>query len=173
MTTAAVYQIERPSAQADAANVYGYFGQQRNRGLELSVYGELTRGLRGMASVAFVDPKLVETTPATDNGNDAAGIPDTTASVALDWDTPVSGFALNGRAIYTSGAYLNSANTQRFDSWTRYDIGARYMTMMAGKLVVLRANIENVFDKKYWLTTGNYVTVGSPRTAVVSASIDF
>lgn len=173
-TTAAVYQIERPSAQADlATNVYGYFGEQRNRGLELSAYGEIKRGLRGMASIAFVDPKLVSTTPATQNGNDAAGVPDKTATLGLDWDTPVSGLALNGRAIYTSGAYLNNANTQRFDSWTRYDIGARFTTMMAGKPVVLRAAIENVFDKKYWLTTGTYVTVGSPRTAVVSASIDF
>lgn len=173
-TTAAIYQIDRPSAQADAAsNIYGYFGQQRNRGLELSAYGELQRGLRGMASIAFVDPKLTRTTPAADNGNDAAGVPDRTASLALDWDTPVSGLALNGRAVYTSGAYLNNANAQRFESWTRYDIGARYTTLVGGRVVVLRAGIENLFDKKYWLTTGTYVTVGTPRTAVLSASIDF
>lgn len=173
-TTAAVYQIERPSAQLDpASNRYGYFGEQRNRGLELAAYGELRRGLRGMASVAFIDPKLTRTTPAADNGNDAAGVPDKTASLGLDWDTPVQGLALNGRAIYTSGAYLNNANTQRFDGWTRYDLGARYTTLVGGKVVVLRAAIENLFDKKYWLTTGTYVTVGSPRTAVVSASIDF
>src|SRR5690606_23498112 len=162
------------SAQVNpATNVYGYFGEQRNRGLELSAYGELVRGLRGMASVAFVDPKLKKTNVPANNGNDAAGVPDTTASIGLDWDTPVTGLALNGRAIYTSGAYLNNANTEKFDSWTRYDIGARYTTIVAGKAVVLRATIENLFDKKYWLTTGTYVTVGSPRTALVSASIDF
>lgn len=174
-TTAAIYQIARPNAQVNAAtNVYGYFGEQRNRGLELSAYGELQRGLRGMASVAFVDPKLTTTPNGVNQGKDAAGVPDTTASAGLDWDTPwVTGLSFNGRVIYTSGSYLTSANTQKFDGWTRYDIGARYRTTVAGKEVVFRANIENLLDKNYWLTTGTYVTVGSPRTAVLSASIDF
>src|SRR5690606_28558439 len=107
-----VYQISRPNAQVDAAtNVYGYFGEQRNRGLELTAYGELQRGLRGMASVAFVDPKLTSTPNGVNQGNDAAGVPDTTASVSLDWDTPwAKGLALNARAVYTSGAYLTAAN---------------------------------------------------------------
>jgi iron complex outermembrane receptor protein len=39
--------------------------------------------------------------------------------------------------------------------------------------VVLRANLENLFNKNYWLTTGTYVTVASPRTLLVSATVDF
>lgn len=174
-TTAAIYQIARPNAQVDTAtNVYGYFGEQRNRGLELTAYGELQRGLRGMASVAFVDPKLTTTPNGVNQGKDAAGVPDTTASAGLDWDTPwLAGLSVNGRVIYTSGSYLTSANTQKFDGWTRYDLGARYRTAVAGKEVVFRANVENLLDKNYWLTTGTYVTVGSPRTLVLSASVDF
>lgn len=173
-TTAAAYEISRPAAQADATNTYGYFGEQRNRGLEFSAYGEVARGLRGIASVAFVDPKLTSTAGGVNQGNDAAGISDRTATLGLDWDVrSLPGFSLNGRAIYTSGSYLTAANTLKFDSWTRYDIGARYRTVVAGKAVVLRANIENLLDEEYWLTTGTYVTVGSPRTLVLSASIDF
>jgi iron complex outermembrane receptor protein len=173
-TTAAVYQLSRPAAQADAANNYGYFGEQRNRGLELSAYGELRRGLRGMASLAFVNPELTSTAGGVNQGNDAAGVPDSTANLSLDWDAfSIPGLSLNGRVIYTSGSYLTNTNTLRFDSWTRYDIGARYRTAVAGKAVVLRANIENLLDENYWLTTGTYVTVGSPRTLVLSASIDF
>lgn len=174
-TTAAIYQIERPNGQVNTAtNIYGYFGEQRNRGLELSAYGELQRGLRGMASVAFVDPKLTTTPNGVNQGKDAPGVPDTTASAGLDWDTPwLAGLSLNGRVIYTSGSYLTSDNNQKFDGWTRYDVGARYRTAVAGKQVVFRANIENLLDKNYWLTTGTYVTVGSPRTFVLSASVDF
>ena len=43
---------------------------------------------------------------------------------------------------------------------------------VAGKPVVLRANIENIANKAYCLTTGTYVTVGAPRTLMLSASID-
>ncbi|WP_250636737.1 TonB-dependent receptor domain-containing protein [Variovorax sp. PAMC 28711] len=165
--------MSRPAAQADASNVYGYFGEQRNRGLELSAFGEVQRGLRGIVSASFVDAKLTETARGLYQGNDAAGVPDKTFSAGLDWDTPwIPGLSLNGRAIYTSGSFLNAANSAKFDSWTRLDIGARYRTVIAGKPVVFRANVENLMNKNYWLTTGTYVTVGTPRTFVLSASID-
>ena len=173
-TTAAIYQISRPNGQGVVGGAYSYSGEQRNRGLELTAYGELRRGLRGIVSAAFTDPELTKAPAGLNEGNDAAGVPDLTASASLDWDTPwVPGLALNGRVIYTSGAYLTTANDQKFDSWTRVDIGARYRTAIGGKQVVFRANIENLFDKDYWLTEGTYVTVGAPRTAVLSASIDF
>ncbi|MDQ8020522.1 MAG: TonB-dependent siderophore receptor [Moraxellaceae bacterium] len=176
-TTAAIYQLARPNGMAlgTAPNqTYGYFGEQRNRGLELSGYGEIQRGLRGMLSMAFVDAEQTKTPGGATDGKQAAGVPDMTASGSLDWDTPwVQGLALNSRVIYTSGAYMNNTNTLKFESWTRWDIGARYTTQVAGRPVVLRANIENLFDKEYWLTAGNYVTVGAPRTYVLSASVDF
>ena len=173
-TTAAVYQLSRPSAIVNPGNILAYDGEQRNRGLELSAYGEVLRGLRGTASMAFIDPKLTKTQGGVNEGNDAAGVPDFTASVGADWDTPwVPGLAVNGRVLYTSGAYLNAANTQKFDAWTRVDIGARYKATIAGTPVTFRGNVENLFDKTYWLTTGTYVAVGSPRTLVLSAAVDF
>ena len=129
--------------------------------------------LRGLVGVTFLEPELTKPSNRSQRGNDAAGVPDRTFSAALDWDTPVEGLSLNGRVIYTSGAYLTTANTQRFDGWTRVDIGARYRTVIADKPVVFRASLENVFDENYWLTAGTYVTVGAPRTVLVSASIDF
>jgi len=173
-TTAAVYEISRPSLVGTAPGAQSYGGEQRNRGLELSAFGEIKRGLRAMASVAFVDAKLVKTNNGVNQGKTPAGVPNSTLSAGLDWDTPwVQGLSLNGRVIHTAGAYLTDANTLRFDSWQRYDIGARYATKVAGKPVVLRGAIENVFDKNYWLTAGTYVGVGSPRTVVLSASVDF
>jgi iron complex outermembrane receptor protein len=173
-TTAAVFQLSRPNLVTTAANVRAYDGEQRNRGLELGTYGELVPGLRGMAGVMFLKPELSKTTVASQQGNDAAGMPDTTFSAGLDWDLPwVRNLALSGRMIYTSGSYLTDANTLRFDGWTRYDIGARYRTVIGETPFVVRASIENLFDERYWLTTGTYVAVGSPRTFVMSASVDF
>ncbi|WP_043362486.1 TonB-dependent siderophore receptor [Belnapia sp. F-4-1] len=173
-TTASVFQITRPSAIRTASNELAYDGEQRNRGLELSAYGEIVPGLRALASATFIKPELTNPTIASERGNDAPGVPDTTVSAALDWDVPwVPGLALNGRVIYTSGSYLTTANALRFDGWTRTDIGARYRTEIARKPVVFRASLENALDENYWLTTGNFVTVGSPRTFVFSASFDF
>jgi len=173
-TQAAVYQITRPNSMTDpATNVYSFGGEQRNRGLELTAYGEIQRGLRVMASAAFNDAKLTRTAGGTNQGNDAAGVPNRTFNLGLDWDTPwAQGLSLNGRVIHTSSVYADAANRLRVPAWTRLDIGARYATKVASKPVVLRANLENVFDRNYWVTS-TYVTVGAPRTLMLSASIDF
>lgn len=174
-TTAALFQITRPSQIVSATNALTYDGEQRNRGIELNAYGLLMPGLRGMVSATFLRPELTSPTIAAQAGNDAAGTPEQTFSGSLDWDTPwIAGLALNGRVIYTSGSYLTSANTVNFPSWTRVDIGARYTTTaLTGKPVTFRANIENVGGANYWLTTGTFVTVGSPRTYILSAAFDF
>ncbi|MEH2498117.1 iron complex outermembrane receptor protein [Bradyrhizobium sp. AZCC 1678] len=175
-TTAAVFQIARPSTVRTASNFLAYDGEQRNRGVELNAYGLLLPGLRGMASATFLRPELTNPANPLERGKDAAGVPDKTFSAGLDWDTPwVEGLSLNGRVIYTSGSYLTNLNKpwQKFSDWTRVDIGARYATSLNGRPVTIRANIENLFDENYWLTTGTYVTVGSPRTYIVSAAFDF
>jgi iron complex outermembrane receptor protein len=173
-TTAAVFQISRPNQVRTAANTLAYDGEQRNRGLELSAFGEIVPGLRGLASVTFLRPELTKPTNPLERGNDAAGVPDLTASAGLEWDTPwVRGLTLNGRVIYTSGSYLTTANTLRFPDWTRVDLGIRYETAIYDRPVTFRFNVENIFDKQYWLTTGNFVTVASPRTFVGSATVQF
>ncbi|MGP9811834.1 TonB-dependent siderophore receptor [Rhodopseudomonas sp. NSM] len=174
-TTAAVFEITRPSLITTASNERLYDGEQRNRGVELNAYGLILPNLRGMVSATFVKPELTNPSIASQRGNDAAGVPDKTFSASLDWDTPwVQGLALNGRVIYTGSSYLTTANTVKFPDWTRLDIGARYTTTaLTGKPVTFRANIENVTGENYWLTTGTYVTVGAPRTYILSAAFDF
>lgn len=173
-TTAALFQIHRPSAVRTAANTLAYDGEQRNRGLELTAYGEIVPGLRGLGSVTFLKPELTTPTNPLERGNDAAGVPDLTASAALEWDTPwLTGLSVNGRVVYTSGSYLTTANTVKFSDWTRVDLGVRYQTAIYNRPVTLRLGVENVFDKQYFLTTGTFVTVGAPRTFVGSASVTF
>jgi len=173
-TTAALFQISRPSQVRTAANTLAYDGEQRNRGLELSAYGEIVPGLRALASVTFLQPELTKPTNPLERGNDAAGQPNVTASAAVEWDTPwVPGLSLNGRVVYTAGSYLTTANTLKFPDWTRVDAGLRYETAIFNKPVTFRFNVENVFDERYWLTTGTFVTVAAPRTFVGSASFKF
>jgi iron complex outermembrane receptor protein len=56
---------------------------------------------------------------------------------------------------------------------TTFDVGARYRTKVAGKAVVLRANIDNLTNKKYWLATGSYATNAAGYTIMLSAAVDF
>jgi iron complex outermembrane receptor protein len=175
ITSASVFQLKRPNAITDpATNVYSFDGEQRNRGLEFSIYGEPLRGLRLMASSTFYDATLTQTAGRVNDGNDANGVPNHTYNLGVDWDTPwVAGLSLNGRMIYTSSVYFNASNTLSVPGWTRYDIGARYRTKVMGKSVVFRANVENLFNKNAWLVSGTYASVSAPRTVLLSAQIDF
>lgn len=175
ITSASVFQITRPNSMTDpSTNIYSFDGEQRNRGLELSAFGEAMPGLRMMASATFYDATLTRTTGGVNDGNEANGVPKNAFNLGVDWDTPwVRGLSLNARVIHTSSMYFNAANTLTLPSWTRYDIGARYSTEILGRAVVFRANVENLFNKDYWLASGSYATVAAPRTVLLSAQIDF
>lgn len=180
-TQAAIYQIKRPSAYTSVSTIdpslnhYGFDGEQRNRGLELTAYGEVQRGLRLMASAAFNEAKLTRTQGGVNQGNTATGVPKVNYNLGVDWNTPwLQGLSFNGRVVSSSSVYRDVANTLRTPSWTRLDLGARYATQLSGKPVVFRANLENASDKSYWITGLNsYSTTGLPRTLTVSAQFDF
>lgn len=175
MTSVSVFQIDRPNAITDpVTNVYSFDGEQRNRGLELAATGEIVRGLRVMASATFYDATLRRTAGGVNEGNDANGVPKRAFNLGVDWDLPwVPGLSLNARAIHTARTPYNADNTLYLPSWTRYDVGARYHTEIMGRSVVFRANVENVFGKDYWLTSGTFATAAAPRTVLLSAQIDF
>ncbi|VFR43937.1 Ferrichrome-iron receptor [plant metagenome] len=175
MTTVSIFQIERPNAYTDTTtNLYSYGGEQRNRGLELAAVGEVVDGVRVMASATFYDAKQTKTNGGLNQGNKAVGVPDHTLNLGVGWDLPwVPGLNLNARAIHTAKVQLDAANTIQMPSWTRYDVGARYVTEVAGRSVVFRANVENVFNSNYWLASGSFATVAAPRTVLLSAQIDF
>ncbi|WP_229493473.1 TonB-dependent receptor [Massilia arenae] len=175
LTGISVFQIDRPNAVTDpVTTIYSMDGNQRNRGLELSVMGEVVRDLRLMASATFYDAELQKTQGGINEGNDANGVPKRALSAGLDWDlAQVPGLSFNARAIHTSDIPFNAANTLFLPSWTRFDIGARYRTSLMGRPVILRASVENVADKAYWLANGTFATAAASRTALVSAQFDF
>ncbi|HCP80006.1 MAG TPA: TonB-dependent siderophore receptor, partial [Pusillimonas sp.] len=136
--------------------------------------GELQRGLRFIAGAAFTQAKLRNTPGGVNQGNTAAGVPQRTFNLGLDWDTPwVTGLSLNGSVAYTSSSYIDSANTLSLPAVTTFGVGARYRTEVAGKPIILRANIDNLTDKKYWLASGSFATNAAGRTVMLSATVDF
>ena len=176
--TLGIFQIKQPSglATTDGGRTrYDVSGEQRNRGVELNAFGELARGVRLLGGVTYVQPRMTRTAnPATD-GNSAVGVPRWTANVGLEWDAPFApGLTLTARALSTSWQYQNLDNSRRIPGWTRWDFGLRYATRAFDRSVTLRATVNNAFGKDYWSSASEgYLRLGSPRTVLLSASIDF
>ncbi len=179
--TAALFRIKQPAYATDATTrIFGPNGKRENTGVELSVFGEPLRGTRLLGGVMYIDSELTQTTNGTFDGNRAPATPKYNVNLGAEWDVPtVQGLTLTSRGIYSSSQYLDQSNTKEIDSWERFDVGARYAFKVDEKNVTLRANIENVADKRYWSSAGASddseagLTLSTPRTYLLSATVDF
>lgn len=171
-----VYRIEKPSdGYTNADGTYVRQGTQRNRGVELNLYGEPIDGLRLLAGATLMDTELKGTKNGANDGNRAIGVPKFQYNLGADWDVPgLQGVALNARMLRTGGQYANEANTLSIPAWNRFDLGARYSFDVEQRTVTLRANLENVANTRYWASAnGGYLSQGEPRLLKVSATVDF
>ena len=179
--TAAVFRIKQPAYETNATTrVFGPNGKRENDGVELSVFGEPLKGVRLLGGVMVIDSELTHTTNGTFDGNRAPATPKYNVNLGAEWDVPtVEGLTLTSRGIYSSSQYLDLSNVKEIDAWTRLDVGARYAFKVDDKHITLRANVENVADKRYWSSAGASddsepgLTLSTPRTYLLSATVDF
>lgn len=175
--SAALFSTGQPSAYVLDRH-FGVFGEQRNRGLELSAFGSPLHGVRVLGGLTLLDAEQRITAGAINQGKEAIGVPATQLNFGAEWDLAgVPGLALNARTVYTSGQFADGANLQKLASWARLDLGAAYATRIADRAVTLRARIDNATGKNYWASAGGYpgagyLVLGAPRSVVLSASID-
>lgn len=169
-----LYQIKQPSAYVDATNTYVVDGEQRNRGIEWSFFGEPVKGVRILGGANYVKPELVKTQGGLSDGNDAIGVPRFQANAGVEWVVPnTPDLTLSARAVHTGKQYLDVANSLAVKAWTTYDIGARITPKLENVPVTFNVSVENLMNKGYWASaTGGYLTQGTPRTVMVSASFD-
>lgn len=174
-STFALFQINKPSGEL-VSGVFSVQGEQRNRGLELNVFGEVAPGTRLLGGVTLLNAELTNTGVAANRGNKPVGVPQVQANLWAEWDTSwVEGLTLTGGAIHTGSQYVNQANTQQLDDWTRFDVGARYTARIDERPTTFRATVQNMLDHEYWSGVASYgaFSQGSPRTLLLSATVDF
>jgi iron complex outermembrane receptor protein len=176
--SAALFTTAQPQAYV-ANNTFGLFGEQRNRGLELSVFGMPAKGLRLLGGATLLDSEQRRTLNGAFDGFEAIGVPEMQFNLGADWDVPgVQGLSLNARVLHTATQFADAANLQKLPSWSRLDIGATWTTRVMERELTLRARIDNVANRNYWASSGGYpgygyLVAGAPRTVSVSGSIDF
>ena len=176
--TLSLFSVSRQNAII-ADELFQASGEQRNRGVELSFFGEPAKGVRLIGGMSYIDAELRETQGGVNEGNTAIGVPEVQANLNAEWDIPfLPGLTIDGRVIYTGEQFINEANTLDIDAWARLDIGLRYATEIASVPVAVRARLDNVTDNAYWASSGgfpgaNYLIQGDPRTFSLRVSADF
>ncbi|MDO8902527.1 MAG: TonB-dependent siderophore receptor [Phenylobacterium sp.] len=147
-------------------------GEQRSRGVELDVSGELTPGWDLIASASWIDAEV-----SKDNriavGSKLPGAAEWSASVWTKYEFlegPLTGWAVGAGAYYVDdrqAALPNNAWT--LPSYTRVDVMAAYDF---GD-VELQLNIRNLGDEKIYDLTGTTILPQEPRAATLRATYSF
>jgi iron complex outermembrane receptor protein len=174
-TTLSLFEMTKPSGEL-VSSFYSVSGEQRNRGVELNVFGEVVPAVRVLGGVTLIDAELTKTRTASNIGHRPVGVPEMQANLGLEWDLPfVRGLTLGATAIYTGDQFVNAANTQLVPSWVRYDLGARYQTKLSETPVTVRLTVRNLLDDSYWSGVSSFGGLGQsdPRTVLLSTSFDF
>lgn len=181
--TAALFQItqdlqyNRPDD--DGSITFVQQGKQKNVGLELSANGRVTSALQVSASVAAIRARVTGSGTDAYDDHQAINVPKLRASLHGDYSIAgVPGLALLGGVQYSGSKYANREGSVKVDDYAVFDLGSRYSTRVGDYDTVLRLTVDNLFDKRYWRDVGEsagdgYLFLGAPRTARLSATINF
>jgi len=184
--TAAVYRTDNEKQVSYDSFSDSYFqeGKTRVDGIELAAVGQLTRSWQIAAGVAKMKTKQIDQLSKNSSGavSETTGVrwsPDLTATLWTSYS--VGDFTFGGGSRYvsdqkrviTAGTPLATQNMPKIDSYWVTDLMFAYKI---NKNLNLRLNIYNVFDKEYIATLNNSgarMTLGAPRTALLSAELQF
>ncbi len=171
--TIAAYSIFEPIAITDpTTNVFSQSGEQRNKGVELSLFGSVTPHVRVIAGLSTIQGLQVATAGGATNGLSAVGVPNFQSNVNVDADIPaVPGLGVNGRVITASHQSYDLADTQSIPSWATFELGASYAAHQKDSIVTTRFAIENATNLNYWQSTrDSALSFGVPRTYRLSVT---
>jgi iron complex outermembrane receptor protein len=179
--TLAIFQTKQPSAfnkpVPGSATLVTFVveGEQRNRGLELTLNGEPTKWLRVIGGLSVNDAKITKSLNGVNDGHDAIGVPDYQVNLGIEVVPSFLNHAtLTARVVRTGKQYLDLANTQVVPAWTRLDAGIRYVAVMDDHPVTFRVSAENLTNNAYWYSGfGGYLYQGTPRTIKASVTFEY
>lgn len=175
----ALFSATKPFGMLNSSQLFVDGGVQRNQGIEFAVFGEPARGVRLLGGLTLLDGEITQGVNGALAGKRPIGVPRSQANIGADVNVPgIAGLTMNTRVIYTSSQFVDANNTLSIPSWTRVDLGARYVTEINKQVVTFRARVDNLFDRNYWASTGGYpgygyMVLGAPRTMTLSATVNF
>ena len=150
------FEIVRPlfadlgACDIDASCTHQLDGSARHRGIDAS--GRVHAGAWTLdAGTQWLHARREGSQDASLNGLRPTNVPAFTLKLQAGYHVPsIAGLSLRGGAVHESSRVVLPDNSASIPGYTRYDIGARYDTRVAGRTLSWRAGIDNVFDKRAW-----------------------
>ncbi|MFN3989461.1 MAG: TonB-dependent receptor domain-containing protein [Erythrobacter sp.] len=171
-----VFELTSPYFSLDAADIFRELGMLRNRGIEMSLSGMITKELAVNLGVLLLDPAVRG--PAVDEGlvgpRAVFGIA-RQVTASLDWRPPfLEGFSFDLNVWHRSPETASVSNQVAIPTRNLIDLGARHFFKLGGRDAVLRVQVENLLDKQSFelIDAGAFRPLW-PRRVLAYLTIDF
>ncbi|MEO0378142.1 MAG: TonB-dependent siderophore receptor, partial [Cyanobacteria bacterium P01_A01_bin.17] len=150
-------------------------GEQRSRGVELDVRGEILPGWNIIASYAHTDAEITEDDGSEIEGNRPSGVPENAASLWTTYEIQegdLQGLGFGAGLFFVGERQGQNDNSFQVPSYTRTDASIFYRrgNWRAG------INFQNLFDIDYIDATAGFngfTNPGIPFTVLGSLSVEF
>lgn len=177
--TAALFDLRQDNQYTNSASNYVTDGEQHNLGLELGLQGRVAENLDMTSTLALTRSRLENVQANEYAGHQTQNVPKLRFASHVSYQMPqVEGLRLLAGMQYSSSKYANKTGTVKVSGYTVFDAGAAYNFRAYGYENMLRLNVDNLFNKKYWRDAGSffgddYLFLGTPRTAQFSWTVNF
>jgi iron complex outermembrane receptor protein len=188
LTTLSVYHIRKENVALSDLPLFNQTGQiaffpgvaERSRGIEIDGAGRVTDRLSVFANYSFNDAETVQhlNTPSLVG----ARLGNTPAHLSRVWVTYESSASRERRGLGLGGGFrAQSSQTMQFDTlqldgFTVADVAAWYrVPMAADRRLRLQVNVDNVFDREYYVRASDRSIVhpGAPVSARLTIGVEF
>lgn len=152
-------------------NRFGYFGRQRNKGAQLTVFGKLSPKLSVTGGIMYLNSTQFG---GKNDGKRIIGLPRWNFSIASEYELSDS-WSLTGRVLMQDGALVDYDGTRKTDGWCRVGVGAQYRHRIGDGYIRVKMNIHNLFNTKVWLVrdaVDEALTLSEPRSVTLVASYE-
>lgn len=176
--TAAVFELERTDIKSTDPVTKAIIpvGEQRTRGVELTLAGEVAPGWQLSAGYAYLDAVITKSIGLSNgvaiDGKRAALTPMHSANLWLMKDLG-HGFRLGGGLNYADDRYAAPDNLVTLDGYVTADAALIYQA----KAYDLALNVKNIADKHYFVSghgaSNNLNMPGAPRSVELTARFRF
>ena len=174
---AGLFSVYKPYYNVGSDGTYSWLGTETHRGVELSLNAEPAPGLTLVAGAVLMSPEVAVASGVEGVGSAPVSQPHDVLELALDYRFPARPrWSLDVTAMHFGAVPVRLDNGAYNPAQTFLNVGARYRFSVAGRVAMLRIQVQNVTNQKVWSvadTSGGLVTYPPLHMLLGYLSADF
>jgi iron complex outermembrane recepter protein len=174
---AGLFSVKKPYFNLDPASRFRQLGNVDNRGVEISLAGELAPGWSVVSGTVLLDPTISgEAVTSGQIGERPIGSITRRSILNLDWRNRAGKgpWSLDIALESLSSRIGNAANTLKAGARENVNLGGRYRFDISGYKALVRLQVTNVLNDYGWLVSNaGAFTAANSRTWTLQLLADF